>query len=82
MPQVSTIADWAPLVGVSFFTRLFSALRSTWVMVVVDNPLSWKLGFRGQNEQDDVEGAYYIFSVRPGLSSPVQNGLVLTLDER
>ncbi|KAL1940065.1 hypothetical protein VTO73DRAFT_9400 [Trametes versicolor] len=60
MPQVSTIADWAPLVGVSFFTRLFSALRSTWVMVVVDNPLSWKLGFRGQNEQDDVEGPFYI----------------------
>ncbi|KAI0371451.1 aromatic compound dioxygenase [Pilatotrama ljubarskyi] len=60
MPQVATVADWAPHVGVSLFTRLASFIRSTWVMIVVDNPLTWKLGFRGQNEQEDVEGPFYI----------------------
>ncbi|KAI0832883.1 Intradiol ring-cleavage dioxygenase [Trametes gibbosa] len=61
MSQVATVADWAPPVGVSFFTRAASILRSTWVMVVVDNPLSWKFGFRGRNEQDDIEGPFYVF---------------------
>ncbi|OJT15500.1 Catechol 1,2-dioxygenase [Trametes pubescens] len=60
MSQVSTIADWAPSTGVSLFTRVYSALRSSYVMFVVDNPLSWTFGFRGQNAQDDVEGPYYI----------------------
>ncbi|KAI0650900.1 Intradiol ring-cleavage dioxygenase [Trametes meyenii] len=60
MSTVSTVADWAPHVGVSLFTRLVSFVRSAWVMVVVDNPLSWRWGYRGQNEKDDVEGPFYI----------------------
>ncbi|KAI0638639.1 Intradiol ring-cleavage dioxygenase [Trametes polyzona] len=60
MAQVSTVANWAPPVGVSLFTRLYFVLRSTWVTIVVDNPLAWKLGFRGKNAQDDVEGPFYI----------------------
>lgn len=56
MSQVPTVADWAPSAGVSLFTRVYSALRSSYVMLVVDNPLSWTFGFRGQNAQDDIEG--------------------------
>lgn len=56
MSQVPTVADWAPSAGVSLFTRIYSALRSSYVMLVVDNPLSWTFGFRGQNAQDDIEG--------------------------
>ncbi|KAI0355466.1 aromatic compound dioxygenase [Trametes cingulata] len=29
-------------------------------MLVVDNPIVWKLGLRGKNEQEDVEGPFYI----------------------
>ena len=57
MPQVATVADWAPHVGVGILTRLVSFARSALIMTVVDNPLTWKLGFRGTNEKDDVEGA-------------------------
>ncbi|RPD67467.1 aromatic compound dioxygenase [Lentinus tigrinus ALCF2SS1-7] len=57
--QVTTAADWAPYVPVSLFTRLISFARSAWVMVMVDNPVFWKL-FRGKNELDDVEGPFYI----------------------
>ncbi|KAJ8457438.1 hypothetical protein ONZ51_g11535 [Trametes cubensis] len=60
MPQVVTVADWAPHVGVGILTRLVSFARSALIMTVVDNPLTWKLGFRGTNEKDDVEGPFYI----------------------
>ncbi|KAH9854881.1 Intradiol ring-cleavage dioxygenase [Lenzites betulinus] len=60
MSQVATVADWAPPITVSLITRAASIIRSTYVMLVVDNPLSWKFGFRGQNEQDDIEGPFYI----------------------
>ena len=57
MAQITTAADWAPYVPVSLLTRLFSFARSTWVMVMVDNPITWKL-FKGKNELDDVEGEH------------------------
>ncbi|KAI0363537.1 aromatic compound dioxygenase [Pilatotrama ljubarskyi] len=60
MAQVSTVADWAPHIGVGLLTRLISFIRSAWIMVVVDNPLAWSFGFRGRNEKDDVEGPFYI----------------------
>ncbi len=57
MAQVTTAADWAPYIPVSLFTRLLSFARSAWVMVMVDNPLTWKL-FKGRNELDDIEGEH------------------------
>ncbi|TFK94897.1 aromatic compound dioxygenase [Polyporus arcularius HHB13444] len=59
MAQVTTAADWAPYIPVSLFTRLLSFARSAWVMVMVDNPLTWRL-FKGRNELDDIEGPFYI----------------------
>ncbi|KAI9057667.1 aromatic compound dioxygenase [Trametes sanguinea] len=60
MTQVATVADWAPRLSVSLLTRLVSFTRSAFVMTVVENPLTWKLGIRGSNEMDDIEGPFYI----------------------
>ncbi|KAI0774690.1 Intradiol ring-cleavage dioxygenase [Trametes elegans] len=61
MAQVQpTFADWAPPTGTSIVTRLASFVRSTFVMLIVDNPLAWKLGSRGQNEKADVEGPFFM----------------------
>ncbi|KAL7282757.1 hypothetical protein ACG7TL_004232 [Trametes sanguinea] len=60
MTQVATVADWAPRLSVSLLTRLVSFTRSAFVMTVVENPLTWKLGIRGSNEMEDIEGPFYI----------------------
>lgn len=57
MSQVTTAANWAPYISVSLFRRLFSIVRTSWIMLVVDNPLSWRWGFRGRKSvNDDIEG--------------------------
>ncbi|KAI1795015.1 Intradiol ring-cleavage dioxygenase [Ganoderma leucocontextum] len=62
LTQRTTLAsDWAPHVSVSFFTRLLSYLRSTWVMLVYDNPIAWRLGLRGRpNDFEDMEGPFFL----------------------
>ncbi|EJF62184.1 hypothetical protein DICSQDRAFT_135778 [Dichomitus squalens LYAD-421 SS1] len=56
----SSIPDWAPYRRMSPLLWLWFVIRSTWVMTVLDNPLSWFLGFRGaKNWFDDIEGRLY-----------------------
>ncbi|KAI0758198.1 Intradiol ring-cleavage dioxygenase [Fomes fomentarius] len=52
-------AYWAPYLGVSLFLRVYSAIRSTWVMLVVDNPFFWYFGFHSANILNDIEGPFY-----------------------
>ena len=55
--QRTTAADWAPYFAVSLLVRVYSAIRSTWVMLVVDNPFLWYFGLRGSgNILNDIEG--------------------------
>ena len=84
MSQVTTAADWAPYIGVSLLRRLFSFARSAWVMFVVDNPLSWRWGFRGKYLHDDIEGevrGLLLERVIPGIppASVFSRGRVRTL---
>ena len=54
-----TIGEWAAHKSVNPLTWLWFVFRSTIIMLVVDNPLSWKLGFRGAvNKFDDIEGTH------------------------
>ncbi|PIL30418.1 hypothetical protein GSI_07605 [Ganoderma sinense ZZ0214-1] len=56
-----TAPEWAAHKSVGIFTWLWFVFRSTIIMLVVDNPLSWKLGFRGAvNKFDDIEGPYFV----------------------
>ena len=65
LAQPTTFADWAPHTSVSLFTRLLSFLRSTWVNLVHDNPLAWRLGLRGKaNDFEDMEGMRTVESHR------------------
>lgn len=49
--------SWAAHKSVGMFAWLWFVFRSTIIMLVVDNPLSWKFGFRGAvNKFDDIEG--------------------------
>ncbi|RDX55327.1 aromatic compound dioxygenase [Lentinus brumalis] len=57
---LATTTDWAPYVGVALFIRLYSHIRSVFVMLVVDNPFLWYFGLRGANILDDIEGPFYI----------------------
>ena len=53
-----TAPEWAAHKSVGMFTWLWFVFRSTIIMLIVDNPLSWKLGIRGDvNKFDDIEGA-------------------------
>ncbi|TBU45196.1 hypothetical protein BD309DRAFT_1079516 [Dichomitus squalens] len=57
----SSIPDWAPYRRMSPLLWLWFVIRSTWVMTVLDNPLSWFLGFRGaKNRFDDIEGPFFL----------------------
>ena len=50
--------EWGAHKSVGLFPWLWFVFRSTIIMLVVDNPLSWKLGIRGDlNKFDDIEGA-------------------------
>ncbi|KAI1791918.1 Intradiol ring-cleavage dioxygenase [Ganoderma leucocontextum] len=56
-----TAPEWAAHKSVGLFTWLWFVLRTSFIMVVVDNPLSWKLGLRGDgNKFDDIEGPYFV----------------------
>ncbi|KAI0694379.1 Intradiol ring-cleavage dioxygenase [Cerioporus squamosus] len=76
---VSTITGWAPYVGTSIFVRLFSALRSMWVMLVVDNPFLWYFGLRGANILDDVEGPFYVVG-SPSVQVDEGKGVLASVD--
>ena len=59
--------DWAPYIGIGLLIRLYSAIRSTWVMLVVDNPLLWIFGLRGfKGTMDDIEGMRLRVSLSSG----------------
>ncbi|RPD67447.1 aromatic compound dioxygenase [Lentinus tigrinus ALCF2SS1-7] len=75
----STMANWAPYVGISIFVRLFCALRSTWVMIVVDNPILWLCGWRGGNLLDDIEGPFYILG-SPSVQVSEGKGVLASAD--
>ncbi|KAI0751158.1 Intradiol ring-cleavage dioxygenase [Daedaleopsis nitida] len=52
--------SWAPYVKTHLLVRLYSAIRSTWMTFVADNPLLWILGWYGANIFDDIEGPFYM----------------------
>ncbi|PIL37621.1 hypothetical protein GSI_01315 [Ganoderma sinense ZZ0214-1] len=61
LTQPTTLVDWAPYGSVSLFTRLLSHLRSTWINLVHDNPIAWKIGLRGRaNAFEDMEGPFFL----------------------
>ncbi|KAH9854880.1 Intradiol ring-cleavage dioxygenase [Lenzites betulinus] len=78
MNKFNTRISWGPLMPITLVTLVISVIRSIWIVLVVDNVLSWKLGFRGHNEQDDVEGPFYLVGA-PHRQIDVGKGVVASI---
>ena len=77
---MSSALSFESLVSVPILTRIISTLRSIWVTLVTDNPLTW--GFRqGKwNQFADVEGPVYVLGA-PERSIETGKGVIATLED-